>query len=98
MCFYLESNVNEQLKKAILEATRVEPWTVPRSIMAGCEYAVDEKDHNASQAKLLRVIEVLIEQRDPLIVHAHADTATKGEIKAYRDKLDAELIAALDEK
>lgn len=82
--------MNSELRKAIEEATRVEFKPQGRYILP--------EDHNDSQAKLLRVIELLIEQRDPLIVHAHEDDATKGEIKAYRDKLNAELIAALEKK
>ena len=89
--------MNEQLRKAILEATRVEPWTVPRSIMAGCEYAVDEKDHNASQAKLLRVIEMLVRQRNEWI--EHVDLLMNSHHRNDRiNQDDAELIAALDEK
>lgn len=82
--------MNEQLRKAIEEATRVEPWTVPRSIMAGCEYAVDETDHDASQAKLLRVIELLVQQRNE---RCQTECIFPDEAIA---KYDAELIAALE--
>lgn len=82
--------MNEQLRKAILEATRVEPWQVPHSIGAG--RAVDELEHVESKAKLLRVIELLVAQRNKWIKSSDFSILNQ-------DKLDdAELIAALEGK
>lgn len=71
--------MNEQLRKAIEEATRVYP----------CGYNVDLHDHKISQAKLLRVIELLVEQRDDL--YELFDV-----VAPKLSQLDAELIAALE--
>lgn len=71
--------MNEQLRKAIEEATRVYP----------CGYNVDLHDHKISQAKLMRVIELLVQQRDDL--YELFDVVTPS-LKS----LDAELIAALE--
>lgn len=74
--------MNEQLRKAIEDATRVEPLG----------YEVDLEVHYASQAKLLRVIELLVEQRDA------AWRGDDDEFLSNKYKADAELIAALEEK
>lgn len=71
--------MNEQLRKAIEEATRVYP----------CGYNVDLHDHTSAQAKLLCVIELLVEQRDDL--YELFDVVTPK-----LSQLDAELIAALE--
>lgn len=81
--------MKEQLRKAIEEATRVEPWQIPYSI--GMGRAVDELEHVESKAKLLRVIEMLVQQRDDL--YELFDVVTPS-----LSKLNAELIAALEEK
>ena len=86
--------MNEQLRKAILEATRVEPWQVPHSIGAG--RAVDELEHVESKAKLLRVIEMLVRQRNEWI--EHVDLLMNSHHRNDRiNQDDAELIAALEQ-
>lgn len=77
--------MNEQLRKAIEEATRVYP----------CGYNVDLHDHKISQAKLLRVIELLVQQRDCLIGQA---VSYDERISVIAADHDAELIAALEGK
>lgn len=83
--------MNEQLRKAIEEATRV------TALPIAYHTYVYEVEHRASQAKLLRVIEVLVEQRDSL----HAQL-TEGlyppRIKQYEKEMDAKIIAALEKK
>lgn len=73
--------MNEQLLKAIEEATRVYP----------CGYNVDLHDHKISQAKLLRVIELLVQQRDA----GYQSIIDEG-VLDIQAELDAELIAALE--
>ena len=84
--------MNEQLRKAIEDATRVEPLG----------YEVDLEVHYASQAKLLRVIELLVEQRDDWIsTNILTDPIVQDEeatIENYVEADDAELIAALGGK
>lgn len=77
--------MNEQLRKAIEEATVVYP----------CGYNVDLHDHKISQAKLLCVIELLVQQRDCLIGQAVSYDERISVIAADHD--DA-LIAALKEE
>lgn len=81
--------MNEQLRKAIEDATRVEPLG----------YEVDLEVHYASQAKLLRVIELLVEQRDSWIKLSFKEhyMAPFEIAKAFGHE-DAELIAALEGK
>lgn len=76
--------MNEQLRKAIEDATRVFP----------CDYTVELYDHNASQAKLLRVIEVLVEQRNKFADCCDRLMPFDEAIQPF----DAELIAALEGK
>lgn len=73
--------MNKQLRKAIEKATRVEP----------IGYEVDLEVHYASHAKLLRVIELLVEQRDA----GYQSIIDEG-VLDIQAELDAELIAALD--
>lgn len=92
--------MNEQLKKAIEEATKVFPWPVPISMGGGD--VLDINVHKASQAKLLRVIELLVRQRDDWIsTNILADPIVQDEeatIENYVKADNAELIAALEKK
>jgi len=92
--------MNEQLRKAIQEATRVEPH---REMGAG--WVVDHIDHNASQAKLLCVIELLVEQRNQYIDcwlsclnQMDGNIYTSFDLEEEISDEDAELIAALEGK
>lgn len=80
--------MNEQLRKAIEEATRVKPWQVPLPIGGS---AIDIYAHNASQAKLLRVIKLLVQQRDTAYV-----CPLDKDLGSMIAGDDAELIAALE--
>lgn len=60
--------MNEQLRKAIEDATTIYPWPVPMSMGGGD--VLDVNSHRASQAKLIKVIERLIEQRDLMAEYA----------------------------
>ncbi len=83
--------MNEQLRKAIEEATRVYPWLVPLPIGGS---AIDINAHHASQAKLLRVIEMLVHQRDKHVRWAMLHRDVEKAILEF----DAELIATLEGK
>ena len=75
--------MNEQLRKAIEEATRV----------VDIFELYDKAQMDASQAKLLRVIELLVQQRD----EALADNALPVHMTLKSiSKYDADLIAALE--
>lgn len=75
--------MNEQLRKAIEDATGMWTWTDKEMGMR----VVKESDCLESEAKLLRVIEMLVKQRDCFIEENYwLDT----------ERLDAELIAALE--
>lgn len=79
--------MNEQLRKAIEEATRVYP----------CGYNVDLHDHKASQAKFLRVIE----RSHQLYLNAITRLEQLSADKTYSvddvlARYEAELIAALE--
>lgn len=79
--------MNEQLKKAIQEATKVAILPIAYHTY------VYEAEHNASQAKLLRVIELLVEQRNQCRLNL------EGYEGGWTFKeMDAELIAALEGK
>lgn len=80
--------MNEQLRKAIEEATYLMSW---REDGVG-GWVVSERDSKASQAKLLRVIELLVEQRDA------AWRGDDDEFLSNKYKADAELIAAMEGK
>ena len=82
--------MNEKLRKAIEEATRVGEWKLP--LESGGGYAVDKEHHHASQAKLLRVIEVLVEQRNKFADCCDRLMPFDEAIQPF----DAELIAALE--
>lgn len=82
--------MNEQLRKAIEEATKVYP----------CGYNVDLHDHTIAQAKLLRVIEMLVQQRD-VELDDNCWTDDRGNGRPFewaKQQYDAELIAALEGK
>lgn len=79
--------MNEKLRKAIEEATTVDVMEV-----FNCGDVVDSYDHTMSQSKLLRVIELLVAQRDELLY-----SVTRTEMDGQKG-LDAELIAALEGK
>jgi hypothetical protein len=90
--------MNEKLRKAIEEATRVVDWHFDRGVF------VHVDDCKASQAKLLRVIEMLVEQRDEAIrVQELRDLShptseyENSVVKHLTAKADAELIAALEQ-
>lgn len=85
--------MNEQLRKAIEEATEMFAW---REDGIG-ELVVRKADCNASQAKLLRVIELLVEQRDDLLMKSYEFNLEYRYVEA-NGALDAELIAALEGK
>jgi transposase-like protein len=76
--------MNKQLRKAIREATMV----------VDIFELYDKHQADASQAKLLRVIELLVEQRDDAITREWMD----HEYENARITYDAELIAALEGK
>jgi hypothetical protein len=84
--------MNEQLRKEIEEATKVFPWPVPMSMGGGD--VLDINVHRALQAKLLRVIELLVEQRDKCISSSHLFRNEFEDVQAINE-YDAELIAAL---
>lgn len=81
--------MNEQLRKAIGEATKVAILPIAYHTY------VYEVEHNASQAKLLRVIELLVQQRDNALDHA---ATSKSNYTWQQGHLNAELIAALEGK
>ncbi len=91
--------MNEKLRKAIEEATRVDVMEV-----FNCGDVVDSYDHTMSQSKLLRVIEKLVEQRDCAILELQyvysdeVDHAIQNKAKKISKLKDAELIAALEGK
>lgn len=90
--------MNEQLRKAIEEATdfvRFNPDyknEMMRIFDDGKWVLNEEKD--ASQAKLLRVIELLLQQRDDALDHA---ATSKSNFTWQQDNLNADLIAALEQ-
>jgi hypothetical protein len=75
--------MNEQLRKAIKQATHIDYRPQGRYIHPA--------DHNTSQAKLLRVIELLVEQRNKWIKSSDFSILNQD----IED--DAELIAALEQ-
>lgn len=76
--------MNEQLRKAIREVMRIETYY-------DSYYIPEEVD--ASQAKLLRLIEMLVEQRD-----RHINELWEGYRAEVRiNATNAELIAALEQ-
>lgn len=85
--------MNEQLRKAIEEATRVETYYTTHLD----EDTVRELDHIESKAKLLRVIEMLVEQRDKCISSSHLFCNEIEDVQAMNE-YDAELIATLERK
>lgn len=54
-----------------------------------------EEEFNADKDKLLRVIELLVEQRDDALDHA---ATSKSNFTWQQDNLNAELVAALEGK
>lgn len=89
--------MNEQLRKAIEEATRVDRQSIQVGGFSSFEDTshdfVIAYDHYASQAKLLRVIELLVEQRDGLLDEFCAISGWKT-----KEQMDAYIFAALEEK
>lgn len=84
--------MNDKLRKAIEDATKVYPWPVPMSMGGGD--VLDVNSHHASQAKLLRVIELLVQRRNEWI--EHIDLLVNSHRQHERiNSQDAELIAAL---
>jgi hypothetical protein len=85
--------MSEQLRKAIEEATRVGHYSFDFGPMA-----VPDRHYRAYEAKLLRVIELLVRQRDEYIranwEHSPDELNEIAEMKLR----DAELIAALEGK
>ena len=94
--------MDEQLRKAIEEATKIQSGLQTNIGTDRIKNYVPEDEHDASQAKLLRVIEVLVQQRDDWIsTNILADPFVQDEestIKNYVEADDAELIAALEGK
>lgn len=84
--------MNEQLRKAIEEAINI-PSTFP--LKMEMVVMVDAKEYSESKAKLLRVIELLVQQRDCLIGQA---VSYDERISVIAADHDAELIAALKEE
>ena len=81
--------MNEQLRKAIegaINIPSISPLKMEMVVM------VDAKEYSESKAKLLRVIEVLVAQRDELLY-----SVTRTEMDGQKG-LDAELIAALEQE
>lgn len=89
--------MNEQLRKAIEESTKIE-------FVDSHETVICHSDHNASQAKLLRVIELLVQQRDDAILNCMYETgygidrAAINQAEDISRRKNAELIAALEEE
>ena len=86
--------MNEQLRKAIEEATRVETGLQSNVGTDRIKNYVPEDEHDASQAKLLRVIELLVEQRNKFADCCDRLMPFDEAIQPF----DAELIAALEGK
>lgn len=80
--------MNEQLRKAIEEATRVQVLND-----GFCHDTVDVIEHEAALAKLLRVIELLVQQRDDALDHA---ATSESNFIWQQGHLNAELIVALE--
>ena len=80
--------MNEQLRKAIEDATRVGHYSFDFGPMVLAD------QHHASQAKLLRVIELLVEQRNKFADCCDRLMPFDEAIQPF----DAELIAALEGK
>lgn len=88
--------MNEQLKKAIEEATKIQSGLQTNIGTGRIKNYVPEDEHDASQAKLLRVIEMLVEQRNKYIFRPSVlkEFGEKQVMELIAEK-DAELIAAL---
>lgn len=85
--------MNEQLRKAIEEATKVAILPIAYHTY------VYEVEHNASQAKLLRVIELLVQQRDYEIkqwLSGYGAEERERRVAEWIKTKNAELIAALE--
>lgn len=96
--------MNEQLRKAIELKTSLPPYGQPHEAWCDTENSISKRcncmassyldaleDAKESQAKLLRVIELLVQQRDDL--YELFDV-----VAPKLSQLDAELIAALEEQ
>lgn len=97
--------MNEQLRKAI-EGASIPPYNDPHESWCDTENSISKRcnclasgyldaldDAKESQAKLLRVIELLVQQRDA----GYQSIIDEG-VLDIQAELDAELIAALEGK
>lgn len=82
--------MTKELKKAIEDATMIE-------FVDSHEIVICHSDHLATQAKLLRVIELLVEQRDEYIAaNWESEDDCKNEIAEVQMR-NAELVKVLNE-
>ena len=101
--------MNEQLRKAIEEAT-IPPYNDPHESWCDTENSISKRcncvasgyldaleDAKESQAKLLRVIELLVQRRNEWIEHIDLLMNTHRQHDRIKSQ-DAELIAALEGK